>query len=146
VSVGFAAAVIRRANLLPATVAVAVLAAGYTFLLALPAADAYRTRKAFAAEVRTRTESVPDQLGVFHARDLAFDLGRDGPVPRYDSAEGLTAAIRAGRVRWVVARTRYLAGVDLPARIVLNEERFPWEGIDQLGDKMVLLEAIPKSD
>jgi hypothetical protein len=120
---------------------IVVLALGYTFLVALPAADEYRTRKSFAAEVRQLTDEVPDRLALYHARDVAFDLGRATPVPNYDSADELAAAIRAGRVRWVVARTRYVANVDLPATAVLNEPRFPWEGIDQIGDKMILFEA-----
>jgi 4-amino-4-deoxy-L-arabinose transferase-like glycosyltransferase len=123
---------------------IAALAVGYTFLVALPAADEYRSRKSFAAEVRDLTGEDPDLLALFHARDVAFDLGRAAPIPNYDSADELAVAIRAGRVRWVVARTRYLANVDLPATAVLSEPRFPWEGIEQIGDKMVLLRAMSK--
>jgi len=138
---GLAAAAIARRGWTLASAGVAVFALGYTFLVALPAADAYRTRAAFAADVRVLTADDPDHLALFHARDVAFDLGRAGPVPNFDSADELAAAIRAGRVRWVVARTRYLANLDLPATPVLSESRFPWEGIERLGDKMELLKA-----
>jgi 4-amino-4-deoxy-L-arabinose transferase-like glycosyltransferase len=138
---GLAAAAVLHRGWSLVSAGIAALALGYTFLVALPAADEYRTRKSFAAEVRQLTDEDPDRLALFHARDVAFDLGRAGPVPNYDSVDELVSAIRAGRVRWIVARTRYLANVNLPATAVLNEPRFPWEGIEQVGDKMILLEA-----
>jgi 4-amino-4-deoxy-L-arabinose transferase-like glycosyltransferase len=140
---GFATAVIRKKGLIPATALVATLGLAYTFLVAMPAADEFRTRKAFSNEVRERTSNEPDRLALFHARDVAFDLGRTAPVPDYATQDALIKAIRAGTVRWVIARTRYLAGIDLPATILFREAVHPWEGIDQLGDKMVLMEVAP---
>jgi 4-amino-4-deoxy-L-arabinose transferase-like glycosyltransferase len=141
VTIAYAAAVVRRTGYFPAAAAVAAFAAGYTFLVALPAADAYRSRKSFATAVKDLTADDPDRLALYRARDLSFDLNSDRPIQQFDSPADVAAALRTGRVKWVVVRTRYLAGTDWPAGIILSEEHFPWEGIDQVGDKMVLLEA-----
>ena len=118
--------------------AVAFAAFGYGFGVAWPELDDQRTRRAFIADVQVRTADDPDRLAVFHARDSVFDLGRT--APDYPDADRLAADLRGGQVRWVIARRRYLAGVDLPARIVLEEAVRPWDG-DQVGDKLVLLEV-----
>lgn len=118
----------------------AFAAVGLVLLLGLPAAEGYRTRRAFAAEVRAAAG--PDGLALFHARDVVFDLAPPGPVTEYESAEELAAAVRAGRVKWVVARRRYLAGVALPLVPLAEEPGRPWDGLDQTGDKMVLLAAV----
>ncbi len=117
----------------------AFAAFGYGFGVAWPALDDQRTRRAFLADVLERTAGEPERLAVFHARDSVFDLGRT--APDYPDAEGLAADLRGGRVRWVIARRRYLAGVHLPATIVLEEAVRPWEGVEQVGDKLVLLEV-----
>ncbi len=129
-----------------AVAAVAAAGVGYVLLDALPAAEGYRTRRAFAAEVRERVAAEPGRLALFHARDVVFDLGYPAPVPEYETAEELAAAVRAGRVRWVIARKRYLAAVHLPAVPVAEEPGFPWDGPDQAGDKMVLLEVISQAE
>ena len=113
----------------------------YVFGVAWPEADDQRTRRAFVAEVQSRTVDAPDKLALFHARDIVFDLGRT--VPDYTDAIELTTAMNAGKVRWFLARRRYLAGIPFPAQIVLEEAVRPWEGNEQLGDKMVLLQASP---
>ncbi len=118
---------------------VAFLGLGYGFWVALPAVDGFRTRQAFALEVRTRTDHEPEKLALLHAETVVFDLGRT--ATEYSTAEALTRAIRLGRVRWFVARRRYLAGADLPARIVHEESTHPWEGEDQMANKLLLLEA-----
>jgi hypothetical protein len=46
----------------------------------------------------------------------------------------------------VLARSRYLNGLDLPARVVATEAVLPWEGADQVGDKLVLLEVIARGE
>ncbi len=117
---------------------VAFAAFGYGFGVAWPELDDQRTRRAFLADVQARTCEDPDRLAMFHARDSVFDLGRT--APDYPDADRLAADLRGGQVRWVIARRRYLAGVKLPANIVLEEAVRPWDG-DQVGDKLVLLEV-----
>ncbi|MFO0849277.1 MAG: glycosyltransferase family 39 protein [Gemmataceae bacterium] len=131
---------VRSQRRLPG-VATAVVAAGlgYTFGVALPAADGLRTRKAFTAEVRQLTAPDPDRLAVYHARDAVFDLGR--LAPDYPTSDALADAVRTGRVRWVLARRRYAEAAHLPARVAAAEPVQPWEGADQAADKLVLLDA-----
>lgn len=114
----------------------------YVFGIAWPEADDQRTRRAFVAEVLAKTGGAPDKLALFHARDIVFDLGRT--VPDYTDAIELTNAMNGGKVRWVLARRRYLTGIPFPAQIVSEEAVRPWEGDEQLGDKMVLLQAMPR--
>ena len=117
---------------------IAFAAFGYGFTVAWPAVDDQRTRRSFLADVVARTAGDPDRLAVFHARDSVFELGRT--APDYADGDRLAADLLDGRVRWVLARRRYLAGVNLPANIVLEEAVRPWDG-DQVGDKLVLLEV-----
>jgi hypothetical protein len=106
----------------------------------LPAVDGLRTRKAFAAEVRRLTDPEPDGLALFHARDAVFELDR--LAPEYTTEAGLTAAVQSGRVRWVLARRRYLGDLAaLATRAVAEEPSQPWEATDQAGDKLVLMEV-----
>ncbi len=114
----------------------------YVFGIAWPEADDQRTRRPFVAEVLSKTGDAPDKLALFHARDIVFDLGRT--VPNYTDAIELTNAMNGGKVRWFLARRRYLAGIPFPAQIVTEEAVRPWEGDEQLGDKMVLLQATPR--
>lgn len=135
-----ALAVGRRPAWRPGVLA-GVVAAGYayTFGVVLPAVDGLRTRKAFTAEVRTLTDPDPDRLALFHARDAVFDLGRT--APEYTSEADLAAAVRSGRVRWVLARRRYLDAAALTGRRVAEEPSRPWEASDQQGDKLVLVDV-----
>ncbi|MFO0810658.1 MAG: glycosyltransferase family 39 protein [Gemmataceae bacterium] len=126
-------------RLLPTGIVVAFAGSVYAFWLVYPAADGYRTLRPFAAQVRAYTDAAPGLLALFHAGDVVYDLAR--VAPEYDSAADLADALRAGRVRWVLGRRRYLAGTFLPARPVLEEPVRPWEGDNQTGDKLVLLEA-----
>ena len=118
--------------------AVAFAAFGYGFGVAWPELDDQRTRRAFLADVLAITAGQPDRLAVFHARDSVFELGRT--AADYPDGDKLAADLRDGKVRWVIARRRYLAGVHLPATIVHEEVARPWE-VEQVGDKLVLLEV-----
>lgn len=112
---------------------------GLTLLVGLTMTEDFRTRRAFAAEVRAHV-SDPAQLGLYHARDLVFDLASPEPVPEYQTPEELLAGIEGHRVHWLVVRRRYLAGLSLDGVTVAAEPGRPWDGLDQAGDKMILLE------
>jgi 4-amino-4-deoxy-L-arabinose transferase-like glycosyltransferase len=111
----------------------------YVFCFALPGVEALRTRPAFLEEVRLRTEAAPEKLALLHARDVVFDLGR--AAPEYTDVAALAADLKSGRVRWVLVRRRYFHEAALPAKIIAEEPAQPWEGLDQVGDKLLLLEA-----
>ncbi|MEO2091755.1 MAG: hypothetical protein ABGY75_20045, partial [Gemmataceae bacterium] len=122
---------------------VAFAAVGYVLLVALPATDQFRTRRAFADAVWEQTGGGFDRLALFHARDLAFDLNSPDAVPEYPTAGELAAAVRDGRTRWVVARRRYWEAANLPGRAIAEEAVNPWDGPDQLADKMMLIDTRP---
>ena len=108
----------------------------YVFLVALPSADDLRTRRDFLAEVRRATDADPGRLGLFHASDTVFDLGRT--APEFSAAKHLLAA----RPRWVVTPRRRLPELPGPRVILIEEASQPWE-TDEAGNKLVLLELPP---
>lgn len=135
---------LRPQLLLWVTAGVTVVAIGYVLLVALPATDEFRTRRAFALEVRARTNTEPDRLALYHARDLTFDLGCPTPVPEHHTPEEIASAVRDGRTRWVVARRRYWEATKLMGGVIAEEAINPWDGADQLADKMVLIDTYPQ--
>lgn len=112
---------------------------GYGFVIAYPAADDLRTRRPFLTEVRQRTDT--HLLGVFHAEDIVFEIGH--PLPEFATDQELAAALRSGRVRWVVLPRRWAAAVPDNTRVVAEERFQPWEPPDKLDDKLLLVETVP---
>lgn len=119
------------------TVAGAFAAFAFGFGVVYPAADDLRTRREFLADVRGRTGANADRLGVFHASDTVFDLGR--LVPEYATGAELAAAADLGLVRWVILPRRRLAELPWPVTVVAEERVQPWEPTDRLDNKLVLL-------
>ena len=123
--------------------AIAGAALGFGFCVALPAVDGYRTRRAFASEVERAVAADPQAVALFRSRDLAFQLARPTALPDFEESGEFRAAARAGRLRWVIVRKRYVPQLgDVRTALVLEEGAHPWEGADQLGDKMLLLEIV----
>ena len=126
--------------------ALAVTAAGLSFglLVAFPAMDEYRTRRGFADDVNRATADEPEKLALYHARDVVFQLNRPTALPDFEEPEALHAAARGGIIRWIVVRKRYLPQLAKTNNaVILEEATYPWEGADQLGDKMLLLKIVP---
>ncbi|QEL19469.1 ArnT family glycosyltransferase [Limnoglobus roseus] len=117
------------------------LALFYVFAVAYPAADELRPRQDFLAVVRDRTAADPTRLALFHASDTVFDLGRT--APEFLTSDELTAAVTAGRVRWVVAPRRHLVGVELRAAVIAEEAVHPWETQERIANKLSLVELTP---
>ncbi len=123
--------------------AVTVAGLGFGLLVAFPAMDEYRTRRGFAAEVNRAVAEEPEKLALYHARDVGFQLARPAPLPDFEDAEEFQAAGADRRGRWVIVRRRYLPQLAGTATaLVLEEASYPWEGPDQLGDKMLLLKIV----
>ena len=119
--------------------AVAFAALGYGFGVAYPAADDLRTRRDFLIAVRERTDADPGRLGLFHASDAVFDLGRT--APEFAAPGELSAAVAAGRVRWVLLPRRLAPEARFDAAVVAEEAANPWESREQVDNKLVLLDA-----
>ncbi len=125
------------------TLAVTVAGLGFAFLVALPATDDYRSRRSFVAGVNAAVSAEPETLGLYHARDLVFQLARPVPLLDFEQADEFHRAAISGQVHWVIVRRRYLAQLAATTTVlILEEATYPWEGPDQLGDKMLLLKIV----
>ncbi len=123
-----------------AALAVTVAGLGFGLLVALPSMDDYRTRRSFAADVNRAVASDPEKLALYHARDVVFQLARPAPLPDFEDAGTFHTAAASGQIRWVIVRRRYWPQLaSTPTTPILEEATHPWEGADQLGDKMILL-------
>jgi 4-amino-4-deoxy-L-arabinose transferase-like glycosyltransferase len=133
---------LRRFNVGRIAGSASVIAASfmaYLFLFALPGLEDFRTRRRFADEVNQHVGDHPETLALFHNREIVFYLSRRDPVPEYQSAEALAHDLRAGKVRWLIARRQDLRELTPGEKIVAGEESFPWESREQRRHKLVLL-------
>jgi 4-amino-4-deoxy-L-arabinose transferase-like glycosyltransferase len=134
-----AVAIVRRRRV-GLALAVAVFALqGYLFVFALPAIDADRTQRAFAAAARDRLGGDLDHgLALYRTREIVYYLDPPGTVPElYEPAE-LRSAVDRGDVRWVILRRRDRAALD-GGTDVLAEPVGPWDAADRAGTKLLLV-------
>ena len=138
------AGAILRPHLRPfATLAVTAAGLSFGLLVVFPAMDEYRTRRGFAEDVNRATAAEPEKLALYHSRDVVFQLNRTTALPDFEEPETFHAAARAGEIRWVIVRKRYLPQLaKTNTAVILEEATYPWEGADQLGDKMLLLKIV----
>lgn len=125
------------------TLAVTMAGLSFALLVVLPATDDYRSRRSFVAGVNSAVSAEPDTLALYHARDLLFQLARPVPLHDFELAEEFHRATASGQVHWVIVRRRYLPQLSATTTaLILEEGTYPWEGPDQLGDKMLLLKIV----
>lgn len=120
----------------------AYAAFGYGLGVLYPATDELRPRHEFLNAVRAQTDSAPNSLGLFGARETVYELGRT--VPEFTTAEKLSEAVASGQIRWVIVSRRHLDGIHLPSTILLKEAILPWESRERLDNKLVLLSVRQK--
>jgi 4-amino-4-deoxy-L-arabinose transferase-like glycosyltransferase len=126
-----------RVGVSMATIACASMA--YIYLFAMPAADAYRGEKPLALQVAKTLDGDLSRLAYFRTEEGLFYLDPRAPLPEYDQAADLTAAIRDHNIEWVLVRRKDLAAIATPNQVVLSEPSFPWEDEDQKRNKVVLV-------
>jgi 4-amino-4-deoxy-L-arabinose transferase-like glycosyltransferase len=130
----------KRAARLPFAVVSAGVAYALAFGVVLPSLDGQRTRRDFLDRVADDTRAEPDRLGLYHASDAVFDLGRT--VAEYATPDQIAESIRAGRLRWVVVPRRRLD--ELGAVVVVAAETSrPWESAEHHANKLLLVEVTP---
>jgi 4-amino-4-deoxy-L-arabinose transferase-like glycosyltransferase len=143
-SVIYAIATMRPGRVALSMALSAYLAMVYIFLVVLPAADAWRPEKPFAAVVVKRFGRNPPGLAFYKTQESLFYIDPPRPVPEFLREKDLIRAIRAGKVKWIIVRRKDLATVGVPTRISVAEQSYPWESRRDLGNKVVLVQVLPR--
>jgi len=118
----------------------------YFFVFAMPASDAWRGEKPFAKEVRQIIGKDTAALACFRSEGPIYYLGLPSPVPYYARLSDLDAAIRNGRVRWVIVRRRDTGRLTVPARVAASEAVYPWDGEEHRLNAMVMMKIEQRSN
>jgi 4-amino-4-deoxy-L-arabinose transferase-like glycosyltransferase len=111
----------------------------YIFVFAMPAADAYRGEKPFGLEVVQKLAGKTDNLALYKTLGPLFYLNPPRPLPEYESEQDLLNAIQHDHIRWFIARRRDVPRRGIPMKLEAAEASFPWENIEELRNKVVLL-------
>jgi 4-amino-4-deoxy-L-arabinose transferase-like glycosyltransferase len=115
----------------------------YFFVFAMPAGDAFRSEKPFAAQVRTLVGNDASRLALFRNQGPVFYLGLAQPVHEYDKLPDLNAAVSNGAVQWLIVRRRDIALLKFKSDPVIAETLYPWEAKEHGLNSMVLLRVTP---
>jgi 4-amino-4-deoxy-L-arabinose transferase-like glycosyltransferase len=126
-----------------AIAAIAWLFMFYVFVFAMPAGDAYRSEKPFAAHVRALIDNDKPSLALFRNQGPVFYLGLPRPVPQYDKLPDLNAAVGNGSVRWLIVRRRDIALLKFKNEPMAAETLYPWDAKEHGLNTMVLLRVAP---
>jgi 4-amino-4-deoxy-L-arabinose transferase-like glycosyltransferase len=128
-----------------ATGVIAWLFMFYLFVFAMPAGDAFRSEKPFAAQVRTLIGNEPTTLVFFRNQGPVFYLGLARPVPEYDKLADLNNAVSGGHVQWLVVRRRDIGLLKFKNEPVIAETLYPWEPKEHGLNSMILVRVPPPS-
>lgn len=120
-------------------VVTAYAAFAFAFFVLMPVAEEYRTRPDFVRDVLVQTQQDWPHLALFHSRDIVYELNPPQSLADHTTSERLASAISNGATRWAIVRRRYLPLISFRYVIISEESVQPWEGIDQQGDKMMLI-------
>ncbi len=111
----------------------------YIYILAMPAAEAYRGERPFAYAVRDRIGSQTSELGLYRTIGPLFYLDPAAPLAEFNKPNDLADAVRSGKIDWVIVRRRDLPTINLPTEILVEEASYPWESDYQHRNKVVLI-------
>ncbi|MGH7916023.1 MAG: ArnT family glycosyltransferase [Candidatus Binataceae bacterium] len=123
--------------------AIAYLFMVYFYIFAMPAGDAWRGEKAFAARSRATIGAQAPRLAFFMNDGPAFYLGYSVPVPEYDSRRQIDTAVKQDQVKWIITRRRAAKRLNFPVTMVDHEAVYPWDSHRHRGNAMVLLRVNP---
>jgi 4-amino-4-deoxy-L-arabinose transferase-like glycosyltransferase len=119
--------------------AIAWLLMFYLFVFAIPAGDAFRSEKTFAAQVRSQIDGASTALAFFRNAGPVFYLGLPQPVPEYERLADLDSAVSRGRVQWLIVRRRDIGLLKFKHEQVGAERLYPWDAKEHGLNSMVLL-------
>jgi 4-amino-4-deoxy-L-arabinose transferase-like glycosyltransferase len=111
----------------------------YLLILALPAGDRWRNERRFAEATRQLIDGHPDELASFKTGPPAFYLGLPHPVPEFDTTTGLDAAVRDGRIKWIIVRRRDIPEMGVRARERAFEPTYAWDTPEHGRNNLVLM-------
>jgi 4-amino-4-deoxy-L-arabinose transferase-like glycosyltransferase len=118
---------------------IAYLSMVYIYLFAMPATEAYRDEKPFAAVVMAKVGAEIDSLAFFNNLEGFFYIEPFMPHALFLDPAALHRAIEHGRVRWVMVKERDLAGLKLNGDVAAREKSFPWQGEQGIRNSIVLI-------
>jgi 4-amino-4-deoxy-L-arabinose transferase-like glycosyltransferase len=113
----------------------------YFFVFAMPAGDAFRSEKTFAAQVRTLIGNDAPGLILFRNQGPVFYLGLPQPIPEYEKVADLNSVVSSGNVHWLIIRRRDLGLLKFRTTPAAAETVFPWESKEHGLNAMVLLKV-----
>jgi 4-amino-4-deoxy-L-arabinose transferase-like glycosyltransferase len=122
-----------------AVAAFAYLSMAYFFLVMLPSADAYRSEKSFAAQIREKLDGNISRLALYRTEESLFYLDWPKPLPEFFDRVDLKKALDERRIQWVLVRQKDMNNLELPAEVIGGEVAYQWEGARDLRNKVLLL-------
>jgi len=128
-----------RMRILLSVSVVSYLLLCYLFMFAMPAGDRWRGEKSFAGATKRLINGHPAELASFKTQTPVFYLGLAEPIPEYDTQVELEAAIRSGRIKWVIVRRRDVPALDMPAYEAAFEPSYPWDSREHHLNALVLM-------
>src|SRR5258707_9630721 len=105
--------------------AIAYCVLAYTYIFAMPAAEAYRGEKPFGYAVLSKLGNRTDKLALYKTEGPLFYLNPPKPLPEFDRKKDLKDAIANAGVEWFIVRRRDIPKLDVPTTIELSEATYP---------------------
>jgi hypothetical protein len=120
----------RRERIIAALCVVAYLSMLYIYVFLMPATNAYHDERPFARRVMVRLGAGNSHLGRFQPFGVLgplFYMAPPRPLPAFDQASRLAAAVAGGRIRRVIVRRKDIPGMGIGGMIVDSQRSFPFE-------------------
>ena len=133
-----------RERIIAAMCLIAYLSMFYIFVFLMPWTNAYHDEQPFARRVMARLGSDNSHLGLFQPFGVLgplFYIAPPYPLPAFDQASELDAALIEGRVRWVIVRRKDIPQMGMRGTIVDGQSSFPFGG-PQAGHEVVLMRVV----
>jgi hypothetical protein len=115
----------------------------YLFVVALPATDADRTQRAFAAVVRRHfapgESPGAKSLVLYRTREIAYYLDPPDPIPEFYEPADLRTAVEHDSIRWVILHRRDRAALGDGVTDVFAEPLGSWDAPERAGTKLLLV-------
>ncbi len=124
---------------------IAYCAMVYIYIVAMPAAEAYRGEKPFGIKVRSLLGGNTADLAFYKTQGPLFYINPPAPLLEYDEREDLLSAIESHKIHWFIARRRDVPKLDVAETIEMAEASYPWESDADVRNKVVLIRVGPAS-